>query len=130
MVEKIVFDTNILLLPYQDRIDVFEILRNQVGSYQPFIPSFVVEELEGLARSSGETKAAAILGISFLAKFKDLIKLVQSQKHGTVDDSIINFAKIGGMSIFTNDLELKKKAENEGIKIYFYRKAKKGVGNR
>jgi len=130
MTHKVVFDTNILLLPYQQKVDIFDILRGEIGVYKAFVPNFIVNELTGLAHGTGARKQAASMAISLLARFQSFISIVDAQTHGSVDDSIINFAKIGDLEIFTNDLELQRKARAEGIKVYFYRKAKKGIGER
>ena len=59
----VLLDTNALMMPSQFRIDLFEELRDLLGSYEPVVLTDVVNELKRLSGGHGKDAAAARLGL-------------------------------------------------------------------
>lgn len=109
--KKVVLDTNFLMVPYKERIDIFqEIERLIPEDYMLFTFTGVAEELKKIRESResrGSDKTAAKIALQFIEK-KD-IRVLESQMK--VDEAIIDFAKEnkGDAVICTNDRRLKRR---------------------
>jgi len=104
--QKIVLDTNFLLIPGQFKIDIFsEIDRICNFKYQLCVVDKTLDELESIVKKQkGKDKAAAKLALQLL-KRKDL-KILPTQAGIGVDESLIG---LKGCIIATQDAELKRK---------------------
>jgi rRNA-processing protein FCF1 len=82
----VLLDTNALMMPSQFRIDLFEELRDLLGSYESIVLVEVVEELKRLSSGHGKDAAAARLGLEMSRK----CTIVESGSgEGTVDERIV-----------------------------------------
>src|SRR5207247_5187201 len=56
--QAVVLDANALLLPFQFRVNLEAELRRLLGEHEILVPSAVLDELKGLARSLREARSA------------------------------------------------------------------------
>jgi len=118
----VLLDTNALMMPYQFRIDLFEELRDLLGSYEPVILSEVVNELERLSGGHGKEAAAARLGLEISRK----CAVVESgTDEGTVDDRISGYALRHGGMVLTNDRALRNQLLSNRIPVIALKNQKK-----
>jgi len=117
---SIILDTSAILSLFEFSIDFNSELLRLVGKYEIFVPSQVVEELELLSKKGKGKKSV---------NSKSALKLID--KYETVDTneknadkSVLSLAeKLNGI-IFTNDKELRKKANKKNIRTIFLRQKK------
>lgn len=104
---RIVLDTNFLLLPHREKIDVFHDIDELVSKKHEFIiPLGVIEELGKIgAEGKGEDKIASRVALQLIEK-KD-IKLIEGG--GSVDDFILELAQKDNIIVCTRDMELVRK---------------------
>ena len=123
--EKIILDTNFLLIPYQFKIDIFtEINRIFHFKYTLFILDKTLDELENIVeKQRGKDREAA----KFALKLLDAkgIKIIKSGNDKHVDDSIVDIASQGKVIVATQDKILKKKLEAIGIPLIIMRQKKR-----
>ena len=115
--QKVVLDTNALLIPGRDKIDIFEEIISLIGSCEVIVPSFVVDELNRLASGSGKTAEYAKVGLGLLSR-ATVVRQILSKP---VDDALIDFAKETNASVFTNDRELKQKLDAAAVPVIYWR---------
>jgi len=108
--EKVLLDTNFLLVPFQFKVDVYS-LTNQFG--QPMTLDSCKKELERLAkgktRDALHAKAALIL-----LKMKNL-RIEKS--FYSADTAILKYSKKHNCFVATNDSKLIKRLKSNGIRI-------------
>ena len=111
--QKIILDTNFLLIPAQFKVDIFsEIHRISVFKYDICILDKTVDELNKIIdEQKGKNKSAAKLALD-LIKVKKL-KIIKTEEGG-VDDLLLGQKEA---IIATSDKELIKKLKSKGIKI-------------
>jgi len=110
--QKIILDTNFLLIPGQFKVDIFRELDSLFGVYEIYIVEGILAELEKIQRTGNtRDKRAAALGIQLL-KTKALKILKSPQGH--VDDVLLQKASQGFL-IATQDKELKKQLKKKII---------------
>ncbi|MBN2015000.1 MAG: nucleotide-binding protein [Candidatus Altiarchaeota archaeon] len=114
----IILDTNFLLLPYTEKVDVFgEIERLVVDECELCTLAGVLEELLGIRdnrESKGRDKIAAKIALQLIEKKK--VKVIESR--GRVDEQIIEYAKKNKETmVCTNDKELKRRLIGLGIPV-------------
>jgi uncharacterized protein len=120
---KVLLDTNALLLPHQFGIDIFsEIGRLVPEKHDIFTLRTVVDELVGIAKSSTtDDGVAARVGLMLL---KDKgVGILPSQ--GTVDDAIVDFAINERAIVCTNDVGIRNKLKESGLKVLCMRGKKR-----
>jgi len=118
----VLLDTNALMMPSQFRIDLFEELRDLLGSYEPVVLAEVVNELKRLAGGHGKDAAAARLGLEMSRK---CTIVVSGSEEGTVDERISGYAgRYGGM-VLTNDRALRNQLLKERIPVISLKNQKK-----
>ncbi|HHQ44704.1 MAG TPA: hypothetical protein ENN13_01025 [Candidatus Altiarchaeales archaeon] len=100
-------DTNFLLAPHKDKIQVFEELE-ELLMLKPVLKTTmpVVRELELISQSKGQAGSAAKVAIRLLEKHG--VEVVESEE--TADDSILTNALKDNAIVCTNDRLLMKKA--------------------
>ncbi|HIG96753.1 MAG TPA: DNA-binding protein [Candidatus Aenigmarchaeota archaeon] len=106
---KALIDTNMLLVPHQFGVDVFEFLRD----YELFTLSSCRAELRKLSHKRGDDGKAAKIGLMLLKENK--IPVVRVKEQG--DKAILNYAIQERCSVATNDIALIKALKNSNIKI-------------
>ena len=106
--QKIILDTNFLLIPYQFHVDIFsEIDRIILEKYRLYIVDKTIDELKKIIKDKeqkGKHKLAATLALQ-LIKAKD-VKIIKTKQDKSVDDIIAN---LEGYTIATQDIGLKKR---------------------
>jgi rRNA-processing protein FCF1 len=108
--EKVILDTNFLLVPFQFKVDVYSLIR-QFG--QPMTLDSCKKELERLAR--GKTKDALHARAALiLLKMKNL-KIEKS--FYSSDAAILSYSKKHNCFVATNDRKLIKALKSNGIRI-------------
>jgi len=115
--KKILLDTNFLMIPYTENIEIFqEIERLVPEKYELFTLTGVVEELKRIERdkgSKGRDKIASRIALQLIEKKN--IKVIES--HGRVDRFIIDFAQRNKKDVIicTNDKRLRKKLKKLNV---------------
>ena len=112
----VLLDTNMVLVPAQFKIDVYDEIKRMHPDYRIGILRGTVEELEILATRNNTLAKEVKLAKDIMRKEK--IEILESQ--GPVDDALIQKGKTG-MIIATNDKELRKKLQKEGVKTIYLR---------
>ena len=120
---KVLLDANALMMPAQFQIDLFDELRNLIGSFEPVVLSTVMHELEGLTRARGRHGAAARLGLTLaaqctLAESRDL-------ESESVDAQVIEYAAQTNCMVVTNDRRIRDALYTRGISVISMRNQKK-----
>ena len=121
--KKIILDTNILLLPSQQKIDIFdEIDRICLFPYTLHIVDGTLTELKNIVENQkGRQQDAAKLALAMLEKKKIQI-LKGENKH--VDDDILAIAQPTTHIVATLDSDLKKKLNSKHIPLIMMRQKK------
>ncbi len=117
--KKIILDSNFLMLPYSERIDIFsEIERLVPEKHMLHIIKGTPRELKGIIdkkNTKGQDRVAARLALKFI-EAKDIKPLGSD---GFVDKEIEKEASKDPKStiVCTNDKELKKKLSESGVMV-------------
>lgn len=107
---KILLDTNILLLPHSQKIDVFsEIERIIPEKHGLYTLSTIVEELESI---TGACRDAISARVALKLIEEKNVKILDSQGHP--DDALLKLAVGEDYLVATNDRGLKKRLKNNG----------------
>ncbi len=111
MKREVIIDTNGLMIPGQFGIDIFmELKRLGFDSY--IVPRASVRELEKIStQGRGRDRTAAKIALSLL----DRCTIVE--KEGFADDVIMELATSKEDTVFTSDVELKKRLCSKGVSI-------------
>lgn len=120
VMKKIILDTNMLLVPVQFNVDIFdEIDRLIEGKYQIVTLNLIVNELKKIAKSNSRDAKAAKVGLELIKNKK--VKIVKSKIRNT-DNAIIQLAN--NNIVATNDKLLRQKLRNKNIKTIYLRNKK------
>lgn len=117
MKEKVILDTNFLMVPFQFRIDVYEEIK-KFGL--PVTLDSCVRELERLSKGRTQDAMQAKAALALL-KAKNLA--IEKTPYSS-DTAIINYAKENGCAVATNDGKLIKRLKINGIRIIRLRQKK------
>ena len=110
------------MMPAQFRIDLFDEIRDLVGSFDPVVLPGVVHELEGLSRAKSPDGAAARMGLTLAGQ---CITMESGDPLLPVDDQVVMWAGKNGGMIVTNDRRVREQALEQGIAVISLRKQKK-----
>ena len=108
MIKKIILDTNFLLIPITQKVDIFTEIDNIIhDEYQLYIIDKTIEELNNIIeKQSGKDKQAAKFALDLIAKKQPTI--IETEKNDNhVDKEIINILKKEDYIIATQDKELR-----------------------
>jgi len=121
--DKIIIDTNFLLIPGQFGVDIFEeIQKLALFKYELQILDKTLDELEKIKKEQkGRHRAAADLALK-LIKSKGL-KITSTVSEGSVDDLIVGMAD-KDTYVATQDAELKRRLKAKGVKRIILRSKK------
>ena len=118
---KIVFDTNFCMVPFEFKVDVIdELNRIMPEKFEILIPNLVIQELQKIANGTGKRAIAARSALEFVKDFKK----VEVEKRGSVDRSIVLYAKENGYILATQDKEMKRLAKSLGVPTITMRQKK------
>ncbi len=118
----LILDTNFLMIPYQQRVDIFrEIDRIIVARYELIVPGGVISELQRIQEDgSGSDRIAAKVALELIKDRDRHIKRIES--HGNVDEFILEFAVNNIDSVVcTNDKELKRRLRKFRVPVIYLR---------
>lgn len=108
---KVIIDTNALMIPVQFNVDIFNEL-HRIGFDHFIVPLAVLTELDRLVTlARGQDRIAAKVGKS-LAQRCEVVPL-----EGHADDIIVSLAQDTGAAVLTNDIGLKKRLLEMGIRV-------------
>ncbi|KXB08456.1 hypothetical protein AKJ55_00965 [candidate division MSBL1 archaeon SCGC-AAA382M17] len=114
----VILDTNILMVPESQGVDIFsELDRILDKKYKLIVPETIVEELKNIKKrgeSSSERKAARI-GLELSSRAEK----VPSKKKG--DEEIMRLARGKNCAVATNDSRLRKNLRKEDIPTIYLR---------
>ena len=121
MVEKILLDTNFILIPAQFKVDIYaEIDRICPFKYQLYVLDKSLEELESIIITrKGKDKAAAKLAKAILEAKKP--KTLKTTSKDYLDNIILD---LDGYIVATSDKELRSRLKKKGIKTIVLRQKK------
>jgi uncharacterized protein len=113
-IQKIVLDSNFLMIPGQFGVDIFEALRNKLNfPYKLFIVKNTIAELNKIIeKAKNRDKIAARIGLE-LIKTKS-INIIDCDESAIVDDELVMLSN-DGCIIATQDKELKSRIANKKI---------------
>ncbi len=112
LVNWVILDTNMLLVPYQFGVDIISEIRRIMPEKKIGVLRGTLKELEGIGEKKGVKLAKMIV-----EKHVDRV----FDHEGKVDDALVEMAERGAV-IATNDKELKKRVLEAGGKIVYLRK--------
>lgn len=114
----VILDTNILMVPESQGVDIFsELDRILDKKYKLIVPETIVEELKNIKKrgeSSSERKAARI-GLELSSRAEK----VPSKKEG--DEEIMRLARGKNCAVASNDSRLRKNLRKEDIPTIYLR---------
>lgn len=118
--KKIILDTNFLMILGQFKIDIISEIDSLLDEpHEIFITPSVRKELERLAERKSKDGGNAVLALRLIENKK--IKMMDVR--GSVDDSLVKAADKDWI-VGTNDIELRKRLKNKGIKTIYLRAKK------
>jgi len=115
MSNKVIIDTNGLMIPGQFGVDIFSEME-RLGFDSFLVTRASVKELENIhAHGRGKDRKAARIALELL----DRCTIIE--KEGKADDIIADMAVEVKAAVLTNDAELKKRLFNRGVTIVYLR---------
>jgi len=119
--KKVLLDTNMLMIPGQFGIDIFEEIDKLINeNYELVTLSSVISELRKISKKKSKDGRAAKVALE-LVKHKNIA--VISSKNKNVDEEIIKIVDKNTI-VATNDIELERILKNKGIKTIYLRSKK------
>lgn len=119
--KKIILDTNMLLIPVQFNLDIFDELERIIGkNYQIIILDSVLEELQKIAKSKKKDAKAARVALQLI---EDKEITIVKTKIKSTDKSIMEIADKDTI-VATNDQHLRRTLKNKNIKTIYLRNKK------
>ena len=111
---KVVLDTNMLLVPFQFGVDIFDEIERILPGAEVYVPENVLRELEKLGGEGIKMK-------KFVGLAKKLIEMkgvviLPTPPEEAVDTTLARLAR-EGFIVATNDRELKRKVWSVGGKV-------------
>lgn len=120
--KKIILDTNMLLVPSQFKVDVFNEIKEIVeGEIAFIITNSIKRELEKISKSGSKDSPAAKVALDMIEK--NDVEIVNAKGKNT-DEEIVNLVD-KNIIVATNDKLLQKKLKDKGTKIIYLRSKKK-----
>lgn len=115
-IKKIILDTNFLLIPYCNKIDIFDAIAGLVHSgYRFVMPSTVINELKRLAKNRGKEGLGAKLALKIIEARKKDIEIIETSIWP--DEWITEFAEKEHAIVCTNDTKLRQTIKKCGLSV-------------
>jgi len=109
------------MIPVQFHVDILAQLEHILPSYELAVPSFVVDELKNIKRSSkGRDRIAASIALKIAESPPVNLISVDLDDDEMVDDALLRISKV----LCTNDRKLRRRARNKGIPVVYLRQRK------
>ncbi len=125
----VLVDTSVFLKIFEAKKDLFELFKDKVlfNKVLFVVLKEVYDELVNLSKGNSKRALNAKSALKFLntlKKQKDLKILSEplNYSYNYTDDIILEFAFKNNFSIFTQDLDLVKKAKSKGLKVFYFKK--------
>ncbi|MCQ2972091.1 MAG: twitching motility protein PilT [archaeon] len=116
--KEVVIDTNFFMVQFQFNVDIIDELKKALPSYKLTTTKFVVNELKGLKKNNkSKTRMNASLALKLAQSPKIEIKDIPLLEDEAVDDALLRISDV----LATNDIELKKRAKDNGITVAYLR---------
>jgi len=117
--QKILVDTNVWIYAVKNKIDIQQLLKKKFGLIGIYVPNIILKELKELSQSAKKSadRQAAHLAMKIIKQKR----LPQPRLEGTGDFAIIDWAVRNKGAVLTNDVELKFRLKELGIKVYCLR---------
>ncbi|MBS3052470.1 MAG: nucleotide-binding protein [Candidatus Aenigmarchaeota archaeon] len=120
--KKIILDTNMLLVPGQFKVDIFDEIREIIeGEITFVITNSIKRELEKITKGDSKDSSAAKVALDMIEKNDVEIADVKGKN---TDEEIVDLAD-KNIIVATNDKALQKKLKDKGTKIIYLRSKKK-----
>jgi len=113
--QKVVLDTNALLMPFEFRMNLDLELANLFGEFEAYVPGPVIGELK-----HSDSKYAQVA-------LKLAGKYIRYETSTQGDAGVLEAAKALGAMVVTNDYILRRKMRQEGVRAIFLRSRKRLV---
>lgn len=108
--QKILADTNFLLMQFEYAIDIVsELRRISDGPITLLVASETMNEIRALAGKTGRKAAAARFVLQNLGKIKEKFPVETVESSGRVDEWIIKYAQNNRICVATNDVPLRRR---------------------
>jgi len=122
--EKILLDTNFLLIPYQFKVDIYtQIDKISTFKYKIFILDKTLQELNKIIEDQkGKNKDAARIALKLIS-IKD-IEVIKTESNKNTDDTIYEIALKDDFIVATQDKDLKRKLVNRGCRVIILKQKK------
>lgn len=122
--QRIILDTNFLMIPAQFGVDIFSEIENLVeGEYKLFIIDATLDELENIIeKQRGKNKAAAKMALQLLKTQN--IEVLKTEKNLNADELIVNLVKERKFAVATQDQGLKRKLKQYNVPLVVLRQKK------
>ena len=106
---RVVLDTNFLLIPYENKLDVFAEIRKLLGEVEFMIPEPVIRELHLIAGKNTGAKVALELleGRQFTAVGSDC----------SADEAVVGIAEEYGAYVASMDAKVRRRARGKNLKL-------------
>jgi len=117
---KALLDTNFLMIPGEFGVDILSELLG-LGYTEVFTIDLVILELERLAVSKGKEGRSARIGMEFIRKGEVIVLKAGSER---TDEEILRLAKTKEYIACTQDKELIKRIQHEGLPFITLRQGK------
>ncbi len=125
----VLVDTSVLLKIFESKKDLFELLKDKLLSNNVLfvVLKEVYDELQKLSKGNSKKALNAKTALKFLNTLKKQksLKILSeplNYSYDYTDDIILRFAFEKNFFIFTQDLELVKKAKKKGLKVFYFKK--------
>jgi len=123
--EKILLDTNFLLIPYKFKLDIFSQI-DKISTFKLFILDKTLEEINRIIKNQkGADRDAARIALKLIS-FKK-INVIKTQTHEKTDDVIIDISSKKNYIVCTQDKELRTKLRQKNVSVIILRQKKKVV---
>lgn len=122
--QKIILDTNFLLIPAQFGVDIFSEISKLMGcNYKLCIIDATLDELENIIeKQRGKDKAAAKMALQLLKTQN--IDVLKTEKNLNADELIVNLVKERKFTVATQDQGLKRKLKQYNVPLIVLRQKK------
>lgn len=122
--QKIIFDTNFLMIPAQFKVDIFsEVERIMHEQFELCVVDASVDELRRIQDSGkGKDSRAAKLALTLVSAKKLVVLSGEELSELDVDSVILEVAKKHDAYVATQDRAFKRRLRDAGIRILCLRK--------
>ena len=123
---RVILDTNFLVLPLEERIDVLDQIRDLLGARS--IPILLLESLEeALNKCVSSSPSERRLFKSALNLLDNIAIESSGIIQGKVDERILQFSIRRKAIVATNDKELRKRLRSLGVTVLYFREGKRRI---